>query len=95
MTFRAAVGLSWVPAQALSGPRGCGQAAWLGVGRPPMGFQNSATGPGLGFYAARSYSWMRPPRAGRCWMRSETGRRRGDLAGAGRAGGCDGAAVRC
>ena len=29
-----------------------------------MGFQNSATGPDLGFYAARSYSLMRPPRTG-------------------------------
>ncbi len=31
----------------------------------PVGFQNSATGPDLGFYAARSYSLMRPPRTGR------------------------------
>jgi hypothetical protein len=30
-----------------------------------VGFQNSATGPELGFYAARSYSLMRPPRTGR------------------------------
>ena len=41
-----------------------------------MGFQNSATGPDLGFYAARSYSLMRPPRTGRrliCfWLRSAT-----------------------
>jgi hypothetical protein len=29
------------------------------------GFQNSATGPGLVLYAARSYSLMRPPRTGR------------------------------
>jgi hypothetical protein len=34
-----------------------------------VGFQNSATGPGLGFYAARSYSLMRPPRTDRRWMR--------------------------
>ena len=27
-------------------------------------------GPDLGFYAARSYSLMRPPRTGRRWMRS-------------------------
>ena len=33
------------------------------------GFQNSATGPDLGFYAARSYSLMRPPRTGRRWIR--------------------------
>jgi hypothetical protein len=30
----------------------------------PVGFQNSATGLDLGFYAARSYSLMRPPRTG-------------------------------
>ena len=30
-----------------------------------MGFQNSATGLELAFYAARSYSLMRPPRTGR------------------------------
>ena len=35
-----------------------------------VGFQNSATGPDLGFYAARSYSLMRPPRTGRRWIRS-------------------------
>src|SRR5438477_11453603 len=33
--------------------------------RHPVGFQNSAAGPDLGFYAARSYSLMRPPRTGR------------------------------
>ena len=42
-----------------------------------VGFQNSATVPGLGFYAARSYSLMRLPRTGRRWMgfrdRSSTG----------------------
>ena len=42
-----------------------------------VGFQNSATVPDLGFYAARSYSLMRPPRTGRrliCfWVRSATG----------------------
>ena len=31
----------------------------------PVGFQNSAIGLDLGFYAARSYSLMRPPRTGR------------------------------
>jgi integrase len=43
----------------------------------PVGFQNSATGLDLGFYAARSYSLMRPPRTGRrlicSWKRSATG----------------------
>ena len=43
----------------------------------PVGFQNSAAGPDLGFYAARSYSLMRPPRTGRrlirSWERSATG----------------------
>ena len=34
-----------------------------------VGFQNSATGPDLGFYATRSYSLMRPPRTGRRWIR--------------------------
>ena len=34
-----------------------------------VGFQNSATGPDLGFYAARSYSLMMPPRTGRRWIR--------------------------
>jgi hypothetical protein len=36
----------------------------------PVGFQNSAAGPDLRFYAARSYSLMRPPRTGRRWIRS-------------------------
>ena len=35
----------------------------------PVGFRNSATGPGLGFYAARLYSLMRPPRRGWRWIR--------------------------
>jgi hypothetical protein len=42
-----------------------------------VGFQNSATSPDLRFYAARSYSLMRPPRTGqrliRSWERSATG----------------------
>ena len=42
-----------------------------------VGFQNSATGLDLGFYAARSYSLMRPPRTGRrrirSWERSAAG----------------------
>ncbi|MGO9081650.1 MAG: hypothetical protein ACLQDY_21835, partial [Streptosporangiaceae bacterium] len=42
-----------------------------------VGFQISATGLDLGFYAARSYSLMRPPRTGRrlirSWERSAAG----------------------
>ena len=38
--------------------------------REAVGFQNSATNPDLGVYAARSYSLMRPPRTGRRWIRS-------------------------
>ena len=42
-----------------------------------VGFQNSATSPDLGFYAARSYLLMSPPRTGRRWIhfreRSATG----------------------
>jgi len=34
-----------------------------------VGFRNSATGPDLGFYAARSYWLMRPPRRGWRWIR--------------------------
>ena len=45
--------------------------------RWPVGFQVSATGLDLGFYAARSYSLMRPPRTGRrvisSWERSTGG----------------------
>ena len=36
----------------------------------PVGFQKSATGPDMGFYAARSYSLRRPPGTGRCLIRS-------------------------
>jgi hypothetical protein len=36
----------------------------------PVGFQNSAIGLDLGFYAARSYSLRRPPRTGRRLIRS-------------------------
>ena len=47
----------------------------------PVGFQNSATGIDLGFYVARSYSLMKPPRTGRrlirSWERSATGSRAG------------------
>ena len=35
-----------------------------------VGFQNSASGPDLAVYAARSYSLMRPPRTGRRLIRS-------------------------
>jgi hypothetical protein len=40
------------------------------IGRDPVGFQKSATGLDLGFYAVRSYSLMRPPRTGRRLIRS-------------------------
>jgi hypothetical protein len=43
----------------------------------PVGFRNSATSSDLGFYAARSYSLMKPPRTGRrlirSWERSAAG----------------------
>src|SRR5258707_4980054 len=43
----------------------------------PAGFQNPAAGLDLGFYAACSYSLMRPPRTGRrlirSWVRSAVG----------------------
>jgi hypothetical protein len=39
------------------------------TGRSPVRFQNSAIGPDLGFYVARSYSLMRPPSTGRRWIR--------------------------
>ena len=49
----------------------------LHAGTVPVGFQNSATSLDLGFYVARSYSLMRPPRTGRrlirSWERSATG----------------------
>ena len=60
-----------------TGPR---SGHWLVAPRPRaarVGCQNSATGPDLGFYAARSYSLIRPPRTGqrliRSWERSATG----------------------
>jgi hypothetical protein len=59
----------------------------------PVGFQNSATGLDLGFYAARWYSWRRPPRTG--W-RLTRGREASPMGWPGRAGGVrggDGAAV--
>jgi hypothetical protein len=37
--------------------------------RQPVGFPNWDTGVELGFYAARSYSLMRPPRTGRRLIR--------------------------
>jgi hypothetical protein len=48
-----------------------GLKVWFrfGGGTVRVGFQNSATVPELGFYAARSYSLMRPPRTGRRWIR--------------------------
>jgi hypothetical protein len=36
----------------------------------PVGCQNSATASDQGFYTARSYSLMRPPRTGRRLIRS-------------------------
>jgi hypothetical protein len=36
----------------------------------PVGFHNSATGADLGFYAARSYSLIKPPSTARRWIRS-------------------------
>ena len=47
------------------------------IPKVPVGFQNSAIGPDLDFYAARSYSLIRPPRMGRrlirSWERSAAG----------------------
>ena len=66
------------------------------TGRPPLvGFQKSATGPDLGFYAVRPYSLMRPRRTGGAGSVPGRGPRQGGRAGAGGAGGCDGVAVRC
>jgi len=49
----------------------------IAYGAGPGGFQNSATRLDLGFYAARLYSLMSPPRTGRrlirFWRRSATG----------------------
>jgi hypothetical protein len=45
--------------------------------RRPVGFQNSASGLDLGFYAARSYSLRRPPRTGRRLIRSRERSARG------------------
>ena len=59
-------------------PSCCGSRAPAGrsgqpARRPLVGFLNSATGVELGFHAARSYSWMRPPRTGRPSIRSREG----------------------
>ena len=59
-----------------------GSAAWWLL--EPARFQNSAIGPDLGFYAARSYSLMRPPRTGRRWIRF-LGEIREGVIGSGRA----------
>ena len=71
-------GPTWFSVPALSGRRNPGERLFRGRGgRRRVGFQNSATRRDLGFYAARSYSLMRPPRTGRrlirCWERSATG----------------------
>jgi len=47
-----------------------------GTAQVLVGFQNSAIGPDLGFYAARSFSLMRPPRT---VYRFKTNRRVSDL----------------
>jgi len=61
-----------------------------------VGFQNSATAPDLGFYAARSYSLMRPPRDGPA-LDPLLGEARDRVVGpgAGGAGGCAAVADRC
>jgi hypothetical protein len=51
---------SWLSRQELGG-----RAALM-----PVGFQNSSAAPELAFYAARSYSLMRPPRTDRRLIRS-------------------------
>ena len=56
-----AVHLRWTLWGSITGSGLCGL---------PVGFQNSATSLDLGFYAAHSYSLMRPPRTGRRLMRS-------------------------
>jgi uncharacterized protein (TIGR03086 family) len=60
---------------------GAGRSGRARTSRDPVGFQNSATAIDLGFYAARSYSLMKPPRTGRrlirSWKRSATGSRAG------------------
>src|SRR5882672_10091402 len=60
-----------------------------------VGFLNSATGVELGFYAARSYSLMRPPRTGGRLIRCRDRSAGGSWAGAGAAGGCGGVVVGC
>jgi len=66
----------WLKPAAREGNREPGVIVTSGSAAP-AGFQNSAIGPELGFYAARSYSLMRPPRTGRrlirSWERSATG----------------------
>ena len=51
--------------------------------RDPVGFQNSATSPDMGFYAARSYSLMRPPRTAGAGSAYGKDQRQGDRAAAG------------
>jgi transposase-like protein len=53
---------------ALPAESGTPLARWSGPDL--VGFQNAATGLDLGFYAARSYSLMRPPSTGRRLIRS-------------------------
>ena len=64
-------GRSWPPKRERPRPRRTGtrRSSAFQVSQPPRrgasGFQNSATGLDLGFYAACSYSLRRPPRTGR------------------------------
>jgi hypothetical protein len=82
--------LVWYSADVLN----AGKTCWVNHDGP-VGFQNSATGPDLRFYATRSYSLIRPPRTGRRLIRSWERSAAGDRAEAGGAGGCDGGAARC
>ena len=61
-----------------------GAGAAFGVPSQPVGFQNSVTVADLGFYAARSYSLMRPPRTGQA-LDPFLGEVGGRVAGPGRA----------
>ena len=61
----------------------------------PVGFQNSAMGSDLDFYAARSYSLTRPLRTGRAGSASGRGPQQGDRAAVGGVDGRDEGAVRC
>jgi hypothetical protein len=70
--FEALDALPWdqVPVAHSATDRGHGRVTTRTNQVMPVGFQNSATGLDLGLYEARSYSLMRPPRAGRRLIRS-------------------------